>query len=77
MVTLDDDRSAVLIIRVWLDRGSGQFRGRLTAADTSVGAARGGEAALAVVSSPREVTDAVSEWLRGFVRDTTKRIDTD
>lgn len=74
---MDDERSAALVIRVWLEGGSGQFRGRLTAVDTSAGAARGGEVTQAVVSSPRQVTDAVSQWLRGFVRDATKRIDTE
>ena len=75
MVTLHNDRSAALVIRVWLDRGTGQFRSRVTAADTSAGAAFGDEVTVAVASSPGEVMDAVSEWLHGFTRDAPKRID--
>lgn len=77
MVTLDDDRSAALVIRVWLEGESDQFRSRLTAATTSAGSSLGDEVTVAVASSPREVTDAVSEWLHEFVRDALKQIDSD
>jgi hypothetical protein len=77
MVTLDDDRSAALVIRVWLEGPTDQFRSRLTAADTSPGSTSGDEVTVAVVSSPREVTDAVSQWLQDFVRDAPKQIDSD
>jgi hypothetical protein len=77
MVTLDDDRSAALVIRVWLEGESDQFRSRLTAATASAGSSLGDEVTVAVASSPREVTDAVSEWLQEFVRDALKRIDSD
>jgi len=77
MVTLDDDRSAALVIRVWLERETDQFRGRLTAIDTSPGSDGGDGATVAVASSPREVTDAVSQWLDDFVHDAPKRIDTE
>jgi hypothetical protein len=76
MVTLDDDRSAALVIRVWLDGETGQFRSRLTAGDTTPrSAAFGEDLTVAVASSPREVMDAVGEWLQEFVRDASKRID--
>jgi hypothetical protein len=75
MVTLDDDRSAALVIRVWLEGETHQFRSRLTAASTSAGSALGEEVTVAVVSSPRELTDAVSQWLQDFVRDAPSRID--
>ena len=75
MVTLDDDRSAVLVIRVWLEGETEQFRSRLTATDTSRGAALGNEVTVAVASSPREATDAVSQWLQDFLGDAAKRID--
>jgi hypothetical protein len=76
-VTLDDDRSAALVIRVWLESGTDQFRGRLTAVDTSSTSGGGDEVTVAVSSSPREVADAVSQWLHDFVRDASKRIDTE
>jgi hypothetical protein len=76
MVTLDEDRSAVLVIRVWLEGGTEQFRGRLTATGTSSGSTPGDEVTVAVVSSPREATDAVSHWLQGFLGGAAKRIDT-
>ena len=77
MVILDDDRSAALVIRVWLEGQADHFRSRLTAADTSPGSTPGDEVTVAVVSSPREVTDAVSQWLQDFVRDAPKQIDSD
>jgi hypothetical protein len=40
------------------------------------GSPRGDEVTAAVVSSPCEVTDAVSEWQQDFLRDAPKRIDT-
>jgi hypothetical protein len=77
MVTVDDDRSAALVLRVWLERGTDQFRGRLTAVDTSSTSGAGDGVTVAVAASPREVTDAVSHWLHDFVGDAPKRIDTD
>lgn len=77
MVTLDDDRSAALVIRVWLEPGTDQFRGRLTAVDTSPASGGGDGVTVAVASSPREVTDAVGQWLRDFVHDASKPIDTE
>jgi hypothetical protein len=75
MVTLNDDRSAVLVIRVWIEGGTDEIRGRLTAAYTSSGSAVGEEVTVAVASSQRELTEAVGDWLRQFVRDAPKRID--
>ena len=77
MVTLDDDRSAALVIRVWLERGTDQFRGRLTAVDASPALGGGEGVTVAVASSSRELTDAVSEWLQDLLRDAPKRIDTE
>lgn len=76
MVILGDDRSAALVIRVWLEEGTDQFRGRLTAAETSSAAGGGEDVTVAVAASPRELTDAVSHWLQDFSRDAAKRIDT-
>ena len=61
-VTLDDDRSATLILRVWLEGGTDGFRGRVTTMDTSVRHG-GGELTVGVVASPGEVVDAVRAWL--------------
>jgi hypothetical protein len=64
-VTVDDDRSAALLIRVWLESGT-EFRARLTTIDTSGDAGPDGQATLAVASSTREVLDGVSRWLDAF-----------
>jgi hypothetical protein len=71
------DPSAALVIRVWLEGGTGEFRGRVTSVDTWTGAAGGGGVTVAVASSPREVTDAVSCLLEEFIRDASKRIDSE
>jgi hypothetical protein len=63
---LDDDRSATLILRVWLEGGTDGFRGRLTTVDTSVRHG-GGEVTVAVASSPGETVDAVRAWLDEFL----------
>jgi hypothetical protein len=65
-VTLNDDRSATLILRVWLEGGTTNFRGRLTAVDTSAGH-EGGEMTVGVTSSPGEMVAAVSSWLDSFL----------
>ena len=66
-VTLDDDRSAALLIRVWLEDGTSNFRGRLTTIDTSPGQRTAEEATVALVSSPGEAVNAVRDWLDEFV----------
>ena len=69
-----NNRSAALVIRVWHEGDAAHFRSRVSAVDTSAGSASG-EVTVAVVSSPREVLDAVSDWLEGFARDAPKGID--
>ena len=76
-MTLDDNRSAALVIRVWLEGGTDQFRGRLTAVDTSSGSGSAEEFTVAVAASSRELTDALSQWLQRFLRDAATRIDTE
>jgi hypothetical protein len=76
MVTLNDDRSAALLIRVWIEEGTDSFRGRVSSIDTSGGAAGGGEVTFAVASSPSGVLDAVRRWLEDFPRPATDPIDT-
>jgi hypothetical protein len=74
-VTVDDDRSAALLIRVWLEDGAREFRGRLTTIDTSPDQRGRDEATVALASSPRDVVDAVREWLTAFVEGAPDSID--
>jgi hypothetical protein len=76
-VTVDGDRSAVLIVRVWLEDGTESFRGRLTSMDTAAGQRAAEEATVAVASSSRDVVDAVRAWLDDFLGDAANPIDTD
>jgi hypothetical protein len=76
-VTVDGDRSAALLVRVWLEDGVESFRGRLTSMDTSPGPGGAGEATVALTASPRDVLDAVRAWLEDFLRDATNSIDSD
>jgi len=74
---VDGDRSAVLLLRVWLADGARTFRGRLTTIDTSVVRSGGGETSVAVVSSPRDAAEVVRRWLDGFLEEATDAIDDD
>jgi hypothetical protein len=75
-VTLNDDRSAALLIRVWVEDGINEFRGRLTALDSSDGAGSGDELTLTVASSPSDIENAVRDWLDAFLQRVANRIDT-
>ncbi|WP_261325726.1 hypothetical protein [Modestobacter marinus] len=76
MVTLNDDRSAALLIRVWVEEGTGGFRSRVSSIDTS-GGEDTGEITVAVASSTDDVLDAVRRWLEDFTRRASDPIDTD
>ena len=65
-VTLDQDRSASLLVRVWLESETGGFRARLTSVDTAPGA-DGAEVTVGVASSPSDVLAVVDTWLRDFL----------
>jgi hypothetical protein len=67
-VTVEQDRSAALLVRVWLEGGE-SFRARLTAVGTSGAADPDDGVTVAVSSSPGEVVDAVRDWLERFVGD--------
>jgi hypothetical protein len=67
MVSLDQDRSASLLLRVWLESGTDDFRARLTTLDTSPGEAGAPELTVGVASSPDEVITVVSVWLAAFL----------
>jgi hypothetical protein len=66
-VTVDDDRSSVLLIRVWLEDGADGFRARLTTVGPRWGRDPGNEVAVAVAGSPAAVSEAVRAWLLSFV----------
>ena len=65
---MDDDRNGVLLVRVWTEGGSGQFRARLTSRGTGGTAREEGELTVAVASSPEAVSRAVRSWLGAFLR---------
>jgi len=66
-VAVTDDRSAVLLIRVWLEGEDDAFRARLTAMGTSGTGDAIAETTVAVGASTREVVTAVERWLAEFV----------
>lgn len=59
-----DDRSAALLLRVWIEEGSDQFRARVMA----VGSGEGGDRTVALASSPDEVLEAVGHWLDEYLQ---------
>jgi hypothetical protein len=61
-VTVDDDQSIVLLVRVWLEHGADGFRARLTTAGPWWGNT-GTDVTVALASTPDAVTDAVRAWL--------------
>jgi hypothetical protein len=68
------DRSAALLIRVWLEDRN-EFRARLIAVATGQIDAAGEETTIAISSSPSDVLRTVSEWLDRFLGDATDAID--
>jgi hypothetical protein len=66
-VTVKQARSATLIVRVWLEGGTDDFRGRLATVDTSETHDRDGELSFAVTSSPSATVEAVRSWLDDFL----------
>ena len=65
-MTLDQDRSASLLVRVWLESETDGFRARLTSVDVSPGA-DAGEVTVGVASSPTDVLALVRTWLTTFL----------
>ena len=63
---MTDDRSAALLVRVWLEDGTDDFRARVTAVG---GGPSEEDLTVAVASSPGDVLSAVSDWLHRFTRD--------
>lgn len=65
-MTLNQDQSASLLVRVWLEGGTDGFRARLTSVDTSPGN-DGAELTVGVASSPSDVITLVQTWLTAFL----------
>ena len=65
---MSDERSAALLVRVWLEGGSDRFRARVSAVGPD-GALD--DRTIAVTASPSELLDAVRHWLDEFLSDGT------
>ncbi|SDY47690.1 hypothetical protein SAMN05661080_03592 [Modestobacter sp. DSM 44400] len=65
---MDDDRNGVLLVRVWIEGGSDQFRARLTSPGADGSVSGEDERTVAVASSPEAVSQAVRSWLGAFLR---------
>ena len=72
---MDGDPSAVLVVRVWLEGGTDQFRARLMTAGTTPGGGVGGEVTVTAASVPGEVVRAVRAWLEEFLEPGSSSID--
>ena len=64
---MEEDRSATLLVRVWLEDGTDSFRGRLVTVDTSEAHDGDGELSFAVTSSAEATVEAVRSWLDAFL----------
>lgn len=69
-MTVNADRQGVLLVRVWLEDGTDQFRARLTTPDLGGEVEVGADLSVAVTSSPDGVSQAVHSWLGEFLRAT-------
>ncbi len=61
-----DERTAVLVIRAWLESQAPRLRARISQTPDLVG----GEESSTVVSTPEAVTRAVTEWLEALLHRT-------
>jgi hypothetical protein len=66
-LTSIDERSATLLVRVWVEGGTDNFRGRLATVDTSQAHNGDGELSFTVTSSPSATLEAVRSWLDAFL----------
>jgi len=67
---LTENRSAALLVRVWLEAGPDDLRARLTALGPQPSGAAG-DVTVAVTASRRELLDAISDWLDQFLESRT------
>ena len=72
---MDGDPSAVLVVRVWLEGDTDQFRARLMTAGTTPGSEVGEDVTVTVTSSPPDVVRAVRAWLEEFLDTGSSSID--
>ena len=72
---MDGDPSAVLVVRVWLEGGTDQFRARRMTAGTTPGSGVGEEVTVTVASLPGDVVRAVRAWLEEFLEPGRSSID--
>jgi hypothetical protein len=72
---MDGDPSAVLVVRVWLEGDTDQFRARLMTVGTTPGRGVGEEVAVTVAASPGDVVRAVRAWLEEFLDTGSSSID--
>ena len=56
------ERTGVLVLRVWIEAGSGEFRARITA-ESELGS---GERVSVVAGSLEEILEFVSRWVEEF-----------
>ncbi|MGY1810519.1 hypothetical protein ACI8AF_24375 [Blastococcus sp. SYSU D00669] len=66
---MGEDRSAALLVRVWLEDAADGFRARVTAIGRET---PDEDRTIAVASTPGEVLDAVRQWLESFTNYETK-----
>ncbi len=71
-----DDRSAALLIRVWLESADA-FRARLTTFGGADEQSPAHEVTVAVASTPAAVLEAVRAWLESSVGDRSIPVDGD
>jgi len=64
---LTQTRSAALLLRVWVEGGPDELRGRLAIIDTSDAAMPEEGVTVAVAATPGDVINAVRQWLDGFL----------
>ena len=67
-MTVAEDPSAVLLVRVWLEGEDRAFRARLSGIVGSGDAAAPEESSVAVVASAGDALMAVERWLADFLR---------
>jgi aspartate/methionine/tyrosine aminotransferase len=72
---MDGDPSAVLVVRVWLEGDTDQFRARLMTVGTTPGSGVGEEVRVTVAASPGDVVRAVRAWLEEFLDTGSSSID--
>ena len=57
------ERTGVLILRVWIEAGSGEFRARITA-ESELGS---GERLTVVAATLEEVLELITDWVKEFL----------